>query len=168
MNLYELSNEYLSLMDDIEHGVLDEEAIEQAFASLEGELNTKIEHITIAIKNASADARAIDEEIKNLQDRKRSKENLSKRLTEYLSVMLQRMEMPKFETPKVLISFRKSEAVEVADEIAVINRLVDAGRMDLLSVKEPSLNKAEIKKVLKAGGEIPGVSLVTRNNIQIK
>lgn len=33
---------------------------------------------------------------------------------------------------------------------------------------DPEVNKTELKKLLKAGTEIPGAKLVTRNNMQIK
>jgi hypothetical protein len=68
----------------------------------------------------------------------------------------------KFETAKVAMSFRKSEAVEFdASYMADVP-------VEFLKLREPELDKTAVKKAIKAGEEIPGCALVTRQNLTIK
>ena len=78
-------------------------------------------------------------------------------MKEYLSKFLGGQ---KFKTPKVSISYRRSESVEVTD----ISKLDD----DYLKFAEPTVDKTKVKKALKAGTTLQGVVLVENQNIQIR
>ena len=69
----------------------------------------------------------------------------------------------KFTTPKVAVSWRKSEAVEIGMSFFS----TDANER-FLRYKEPDPDKAAIKAALKAGEEITGAELVTNLNMTIK
>lgn len=66
----------------------------------------------------------------------------------------------KFETARVKMTFRKSESLEVADDAII--------PAEFYKQKDPELNKADLKKAVKAGLEIDGVSIVEKQNLQIK
>ena len=66
----------------------------------------------------------------------------------------------KFKTPRVSISYRKSESVEVQD-ISKLNE-------EYLKFSDPEVDKTKVKKALKDGIELSGVVLVQNNNIQIR
>lgn len=130
----------------------------EALDALNMARDEKRENVALVIKNRAAEAAAIKEEIKNLQSRVKTLEKSVDWLKGYLSDDLAGQ---KFETRKVLITFRTSTAVEVADE-----KQVPAA---FKTVKESvAVNKAEIKKAIKAGQEVPGAALVERQNISIK
>ena len=78
-------------------------------------------------------------------------------LKRYISTYL---EGTAFESAKVKVSFRKSEAVEIMEGAVIPD--------EYLRFKEPEVNKADLKKAIKAGLTIGGVQLVESNNIQIK
>ena len=165
MKLYEIANDYIALMQAIENDELPEECIADTLEAIKGEIEIKADNIACLLKNTEAEIKAFKEEENRLAERREAKEKALKRLKIYLSDMLIRTNVMNVETVRNKISFRKSEVVEVDDSFfkwAIVNR------NDLLSFKEPSANKTEIKKALKGGQAIEGAKLVTNQNIQIK
>lgn len=151
--LYEIDEEILNCVD-IETGeIIDVERLGQ----LQLARDDKVEGIALWIKNLLSDASAIKEEEDKLAQRRKVNENKAKNLKEYLSKFLNGQ---KFKTPKVSISYRKSESVEVTD----LSKLDD----DYLKFAEPTVDKTKVKKALKAGTVLQGVSLVENQNIQIR
>ena len=122
----------------------------------------KIESICLWIKNLRAEASAIKDEEKNLADRYKAKMNKVDRLESYVSSNLQGKPL---ETSKVKVSWRKSESVEILNEDAVPERL-----LDIQVVRKPM--KSEIKKELKRaeaeGREVPWARLNVNNNMSLK
>ena len=160
MNLYEINNEILSLVDEETGEILDFERFEQ----LNMEKDKKTENIALWIKNLNADSDMLKKEIDNLKDRKNRAERKEEQLRKYLSYML---DGQPFETSKVACSFRKSTSVQVDDEQSFVNWAME-NRKDLLSFKQPTISKTDIKNCLKAGEIIEGAHLVENNNLQIK
>ncbi len=162
-SLYELDQAVLSVLDN--GLVFDEETgeiiwDEDNFEQLEGERKEKLESVALYIKSLDADALAIKTEEKKLADRRAVKERKAERLREYVSRSMQTFGDPKIETPRVALSFRKSQAVEIwdADEIPAI----------YLRQAAPTPDKAAIKKALRNGESISGASLAERQILQIK
>ena len=162
MRLYEINAELEKLIDPETGEIADIELFEQ----LGLERSTKIENIALWIKNLESDAESLQAEEKKLKARRVSAENNAERLHDFLSGMLTDGE--KFETPRVKLSWRKSESVKILipeeDFIAWAKKVND----DLLSYKEPTINKVEIKKRLNAGEAITAATLLQSNNLQIK
>ena len=73
----------------------------------------------------------------------------------------------KYKTDKVAISFRKSEQVQVSDEQAFMDWAMKDGD-SFLRYKEPEIDKAALKEAIKSGENIPYVTIVENNNIQIR
>ena len=151
--LYEIDEEILNCVDMETGEIIDVERLGQLQLARED----KVEGIALWIKNLLSDASAIKEEEDKLAQRRKVNENKAKNLKEYLSNFLNGQ---KFKTPKVSISYRKSESVEVAD----LSKLDD----DYLKFAEPTVDKTKVKKALKAGTVLQGVSLVENQNIQIR
>lgn len=166
MKLYEIANDYVALMQAIENDELPEEAVADTLEAISGELETKADNIACLLKNLDAECVAIKAEEARLAERRKAKENMHDRIKQYLSEVLQRTGIDKVETARNIITFRKSESVELDDdtffEWAVNNR------SDLLTYSAPKPNKTEIKKALKAGTEIVGAQIVSKQNIQVK
>jgi len=161
MNLYEITSEYLNILNNLE---VDEDGcivnIEE-FESIRDSFDSKTENLALFVKSLVSDAEAIKKEEETLYARRKAKENLAERLKLYMTDSFNRLEKTNFETPKCKVSFRKSESVNVID-------------MDLLpeSFKKVKTtidpDKTAIKNAIKSGSDIPGAVLETKQNIQIK
>lgn len=157
MNLYEIKQEFEKAIEecvDMETG----EIINPArLDELNMVLTDKRENVALYIKNLSAEVKAIDEEAKNLTNRKRVLNNKVEGLKKYLA---DNLEGHKFETAKVVVSFRKSEQLEINSTEHI--------PAEYLISQEPKIDKAALKKSIKQGAVINGVQIITKQNIQIK
>ena len=157
MTLYEIDKAIL----DFEFEV-DEESGEILNANELDELNLareqKIEGISLWIKNLEAEKEAVKHEKDNFADREK---RLGKKIESLKGYLTYALDGQKFSTPKVAVSFRKSESVHITDEYLI----PDEYKLFTV-VKKP--DKAVIKKALKDGKEIMGVELVEKQNISIK
>lgn len=124
--------------------------------ALQMERGEKIENVALWIKELEHEAKAIQEEEKTLAARRKVNENKIASLKGYLSMALSGQ---KFSTPRVKISWRKSEVVDILDEEKIPE--------EWYRVKK-EVARDKIKAVLKAGFEVPGTCLVENTNIQIK
>ena len=162
MKLYEINAQLAALLEQVdpETGELccDPEQLE-ALAMARDE---KLENLALYIKNADAEAKAIRDEEKALADRRRSLENRAGRAREFLELQLRG---EKFTTPKVAVSWRKSEAVELSMSFTP---WAMEHADDLLRYREPEPDKAAIKAAIKAGRDLTGAELVTRQSMQIR
>lgn len=152
-NLYEIDAQIMECVDFETGEIIDVERLE----ALQMEFDSKVEGIALWIKNLVAEEKMVKEEKDNLAARQKACENKAESLKKYLASALGG---EKFKTSKVSISYRKSKSVEVED----ITLLDD----DYLKFKEPEADKTKIKKALEEGISLEGVSLVEKNNIQIK
>ena len=118
----------------------------------------KIENIGLYIKNLEAEKEAVKHEKDNFADREK---RLGKKIDSLKRYLTYALDGQKFSTPKVAVSFRKSESVLVKDKY-----LIPDNYMNLSVVREP--NKTAIKNALKRGEEIMGVELLEKRNISIK
>lgn len=166
MKLYELTNDYLALLDAIDNGEIPEEAIADTLEAITASIEDKADNIACLLKTLDAECKAIKAEEERLAERRKSKEKSHERIKQYLSETLQRAGLDKIETARNRITFRKSETVEIADEVFI--KWAQMYRDDLLTYAEPKANKTEIKKALKSGAEITGAELRINQNIQIK
>lgn len=154
MTIFEIDDAILSCVDMETGEIIDEERLD----SLQMEREKKIENVALWQKQLTAEANAIAEEIKKLQARKQSAEKQAEKLKEYLSFHLSGA---KFSTPRVDITFRKSEAVVIDDQSAL-----EAFSPEFIKVTYTP-DKTKIKTALKNGG-VFGAHLETRQNIVIK
>ena len=155
MNIYEIEQAITDLVDTETGEITDFDALD----ALSMARDEKIENVALWIKNLVAESKAIREEEKALAERRRAAETKADSLQRYLDRIL---DGNKFSTPRVAISYRKSKAVQIADEDA----FVKAGAY--LILQEPKIDKKAISEALKNGTVIAGAELVERNNIQIK
>lgn len=152
-NLYEINAEILNCID-IETGeIVDELALE----ALEMEKAEKIENIALWIKNLNAKAKALKEEKDAFAAREKTANNQIKNLKKYLMCALNGQ---KFESTKVKIFYGSSESIEIENENVIPE--------EFLTPAKPTVNKTELKAAIKAGRNIPGVSIVSTPNLRMK
>lgn len=152
-NLYEINEEILACVDTETGEIIDEEKLQQ----LQMKFDEKVEGIACWIKNLLSDAVAIKAEKDVLAEREKACKNKAESLKRYLQSALGG---EKFKTAKVSISYRKSESVEIAEGAKVPE--------EYLKYSEPEVRKTDLKKAIKSGETFDGVSLIEKQNIQIK
>lgn len=158
--LYEINEQILRCVKDGDM-VVDTETGEVidavALDALQMARDEKLTNIGKWILDLKADAKAIREREISLAERRKAKENKAEQLMDYMNMILAGK---KFECADSKASYRKSQAVEVTDAEKI--------PAPYLIVQEPKVDKAGIKKALKAGEEVPGCKLVERNNLSIR
>lgn len=161
MTLWEIKQEIAALIDPETGEVIDFDAL----AALSMAREEKLENIACLIKNLRVEAEGINAEETALAGRRKAKEAKAARLKEWLA---RELAGDAFETARCAVSFRKSKAVEITDEGAVLAWLRDNGHQDAIKIKEPTVSKEELKKILAAGEKVGGADLIERQNISIK
>lgn len=142
---------------DPETGEVNDELYAQ-FEALEMERDAKIEGIACWAKNLTSDAAQLKAEAKAMQERAAAAEKKAESLKGYLAAALNGQ---KFETPRCVIGWRKSTAVQIAPDAAL-----PAEYLRTKTTVEP--DKTAIKAALVAGTAIDGCHLETRNNMTLK
>ena len=157
MNIYEIEQAILNLVDPETGEITDFEALDNLTIARD----EKIENVALWIKNLVAEAKAIREEEKSLAERRKAAENKAESLEKYLE---QTLSGEKFSTAKVAISYRKSTAVNIADE----ETFAKTACPTYLVYQPAEIDRKAISEALKNGAIIEGAELVERNNMQIK
>ncbi len=163
MNLYEITAELQTLFDTIieNDGEITPEQEEQLAVSREA-LTEKAESYCKAMANLNAEIDGLKAEEQRIAKRRRTEERLRDRLKENLKNAMQAVGESKMDAGTFRLSLRNSEAVEVDDSV-VVSSLPE----DLYTVKY-EVSKSACKDYLKSGGELEGVRLVQRQNLNIR
>lgn len=118
----------------------------------------KIEGISLWVKNLEAEKEAVKHEKDNFADREK---RLGKKIDSLKKYLTYALDGQRFSTPKVAVSFRKSESVLIKDAYLIPDEYCEF-------VVDRKPNKKNIKDALKKGKELMGVELVEKQNISIK
>lgn len=163
-SLYEINAELQEAINNMfleatesETGEVSQETADK-ISELQMAREEKIDNIGAYIKNLKSDVVALKAEIDNLKERMDSKKKKAEYLENYLSEILGG---EKFESPRVKISYRKSESVMIPD-MELLDEAYTKTKTEVVA------DKTAIKEALKAGEEVRGAFLETKNNIQIK
>ncbi|WP_304095678.1 siphovirus Gp157 family protein [Phascolarctobacterium succinatutens] len=163
MKLFDIDEKLAACVKLDESRVVDTESGEiidlEAIAALEMERDKKIENLGCWYKNLLADAEALKAQKNTFAEREKAAKAKAESLRGFL---IRYLNGKKFETAKVAMSFRKSEAVEF--DAKCIGDVPE----EFLKFKDPELDKVAVKKAIKAGETVPGCELVARQNLQIK
>ena len=163
MTLYEISENYLMLLDNL---TVDEETGEVLNADeldiIAGEFEDKAENYGLYIKNLTSMSEAINTEKKKLSDRQKAIDRKTEILTDRLAWAMQSVSRTKFETGRVAMSFRKFPPhVNIVDEKKLPEKFLRT-----TTTVEP--DKIAIKKELAEGNEVDGATLEYRQSLHIK
>lgn len=131
-----------------------------ALEALMLERDEKLEGLALYCKNCDAEAKAIREEEKALAERRRSLEAKAERAKGFLA---EQLAGEKFTTPKVAVSYRRSEQVEVS-----MSFFSEKANERFLRFKDPEADKTAIKAALKNGETVPGAEIVSKTNLVLK
>jgi len=161
LRLYEIADEYLKALDNIQVNEDGEIINMEDIESLKGEFDAKTEAVACYIKELKANADALKAEKEALDERMKSALKKADWLSGYLSDNMRLVGKTKFETPKCKLSFRKSSSVFIADE-----ELLDKAYMKEKITYTP--DKTAIKDAIKGGSIVVGAELIEKESLQIK
>ena len=116
----------------------------------------KIKNLALYYKNLMAEVNAYKSEKDYFAKRERVAKNKAESIKKFLNEFLAG---EKFESPKVNITYRKSESV-VIDDINKVDK-------QYLKYTEPAVDKVEAKKAIKSGVLLEGLHIEENQNIQI-
>lgn len=160
MKLYEIDKAIMDCVDNETGEIVDFEKLN----ALTMARDKKLEGVGIAIKNLTAEAKAIREEEKNLAERRRTLENKVEGYKQWLSDILNGN---RFETARIKCSFRKSSKVTVEEE-RFGAWAVCQDREELLIFSAPKPNKTKLKEALLSGENIPGAAIEETLSLSVK
>lgn len=158
MNLYTLTGAALELQNMLEIGEIDEEVYQDTLENLE--IDKKMENICAVIRNLEAEAIAFKEEKDRMAARQKTAENGIKRLKISLLNHMTVTNQNKVKAGLFNISVGRTEKVIVTDQEQIPK--------EYLIPQESKVDLATIKKLLKDGETINGVTIESNNHIRIR
>ena len=152
-SLYELTDDYLALLEMAEDPDIDEQAFADTLEGIDGALEDKAEGYAKVIRTLEGDAAACDAEAKRLSNKKQTIENNIRRMKAALQYAMQATGKTKFKTALFSFGIQKNPAAVVIDE-GYIENIPDR----FLIPQDPQIDKKAIKEALKAGEDLEGIA----------
>jgi len=153
--LYEIVQAHRELTRLAEVEELDEQAVADTLAGLEGDIQTKAQSVAAMVLNVEAWAQAADDAAKRLAERAAKMRKRSDWLRGYLYTNLKASGQTKVDSPEFTISIRKNPpAVQIADGIILPAKYLVTPPPAPPPAPRP--DKRAILDALKAGEQIEG------------
>lgn len=164
-NIYQLDQQFQSALDLFEQGfteVVDTESGEikslvEYMEELQATKQEKIDNLAKYVKNTTTFIADLKQAKKELDERIKAKQARLDNAMEYLKEVTNGK---KIETVDYVISYRKSEAVEIKEGASIPK--------EFLIPQEPKADKKALKKAMKNGAVFEGISLVEKVNMSVK
>ena len=153
MTLYELTEDYMNLLELAEDPDIDEQAFMDTLEGIDGALEDKAEGYAKVIRTLEGDAAACDAESKRLRNKKQAIERNIDRMKKALQYAMETTGKTKFKTPLFSFNIQKNTPSVVMDE-QYIENIPDR----FLIHKDPEINRAAIKSAIKAGEDVGGIA----------
>lgn len=162
MKLYEVNQAIEEIVDQLDFDadtgeVLSDEALLEQLAELQMERGRILEYLAKLVLNTKAQIGAIKEEEQRLRDRRHRMEHKVDRL---MAILDRECHGEKTDCGVATVCYRKTNRVEVMDEVDAYDWLCENGHNDCYRIPTPEINKTNVKRLLTAGAEIPGIALV--------
>ncbi|MCD8365242.1 MAG: siphovirus Gp157 family protein [Clostridiales bacterium] len=170
MKLYEIDQAIESIFDgmvDTETGEIltaSEELMEQ-LAALQMERDRILEYLAKLVLNTRAEAAALKEEETRLKSRR---ERLEKKESKLMDILDRECAGEKTNLGVATLCYRKTSHVDVADRDKAIRWLKRNKYSDCYRVKDPEVAKSEVKKLINAGINVPGCSVVEDRSCSLR
>jgi len=148
MTLYELTNDYMELLQMAEDPDIDEQAFLDTLEGIEGALEDKADGYAKVMRMLDGDAVTIKAEEDRLSTRRKTIENRIKHMKQSLQTMMELTGKTKFKTQLFSFNVQNNPASVVIDEPDVDNI-----PERFLKHKDPEIDRKAIKDAIKAGDE---------------
>lgn len=161
MKLYEISNEYQSILNnmyDPETGEVNKESMSKLNEITES-LDKKCVAVACYIENIKAECQAISDAKKRMSERESKFKRKLQNMKEYLLYNMEKSDIKKVSCSYFDISVHKNpDSVEIYDESIIP---LDYDKVEI----KKDIDK--MRKDLRNGIEIPGARLIQRKSVQI-
>lgn len=166
MNLFELTGEYLNLLELAEDPDTDPEVLADTMEGISGEIEDKADSYAYVINTINGDIDVVDAEIKRLQARKKTLSNNAESIKKNLYAAMITLDMRKLKTAKHTFSIAKNGGKIPV----VINEGVSAKEIpEAYRTVKYDFNKDAIREALEKGAFIPFAELGERGeSLRIK
>ncbi len=164
LTLYDLTRMQRCVLDGM--FAVDEETGE-VFAGAEGAealgeaLADKVDACACYLKEIEAEADAIRAEEERLAGRRRALRARAERFRDYMAICMQNARERRVETPRAVVSLRRTRAVEVYDFDALPEQFVNVKT-------ETKPDRRAIGDAIKAGREVPGARTIERDSLSVR
>jgi len=160
MKLYELSDAYIKLQQQLDNEDTDSEAIRKALEEIEDRVEEKLENIAKLIESLDAETKAIKGEEMRLRERRQSLERKIDSLKEYAQEELNRAGMRKVKSELFTIYTQQNpRSVKVVDKDQIPEELMVVSRRP---------DKKHILELIDSGQDIPGVEVEQSESLRIR
>ena len=158
MKLYELSNEYLEVLDLLSEE--DNVELNDLLLKIDEEIELKAENIGKVLKSLEGNVAALKDEEKRLSNRRRGIENNIKNLKSYLENEMIAVGKKKFKTDLFSFGIQKNPpSLDISSEDNIPEEYYELTR---------SLIRKDLLKDMKEGLVIDGVSLKQSESLRIR
>ena len=161
MTLYELTNDYMNLLELAEDPDIDEQAFMDTLEGIEGALEDKAEGYAKVIRTLEGDAAACDAESKRLRNKKQTIENNIKRMKTVLQYAMEITGKTKFKTALFSFGIQKNPASVVIDHAGMVPA-------SYWIPQPPELDKKAIKAYIKENGDVDWAHLEQTESLRIR
>ena len=151
--LYELTAEYLQLLEMAEDPDIDLQTLADTMDAIGGELEDKADGYAKVIRQLEYDEAAIDAEIKRLMSRKKTIFGNIEHMKDNLQAAMLATGKTKFKTALHSFNIQRNPPSVVVDELMVENI-----PEQYLIYQEPKINKKAILDDIKAGRDLSGIA----------
>ncbi|WP_270235322.1 siphovirus Gp157 family protein [Lacticaseibacillus suilingensis] len=158
--LYDLTDKFTSLQRLAEDGTVDPALIADTMESIEGDFEDKAVGCVKVYKSIDADVKEIDAEIKRLQERRSSFKNNANTIKQRLVQAMVETGHEHIKTPLFTIYTRRTVSVQAPEDP---NQLPQEFIKTTLAV-----NKADLKKALQFGRDVPNARLVENVSLGVR
>lgn len=157
MNLYELTQNYLQVLEMAENG----EDLADTLEALEDAIEVKAENTAKVIKQLEANAEMLANEARRLSERKSAIENNVRNLKSYLQDQLDKCGKTKIKGEIFTVALQNNpQSVDIINESLIPSAY--------FIQQEPKLDRKELLTHLKAGEEIAGVTIKQTKSLRIR
>lgn len=160
MKLYELTQNYLNLLNLLENPDVPKDMIENALEEAGGDITEKVENTVKVIKTLENEVEAHKKEIDRLTGNKRTLENRISYLKDNLEGNLRLVGVKEVKTGLFTVSIKKNpQSIKIIDLKAIPK--------DYIKTTE-TVDKVKLKEDLKNGFEINGATLERTESLKIR
>jgi hypothetical protein len=156
-SLYNLTNDFAAVVNQLEKTELDSEVLQDTLDSLQAPIEEKVENIVKYMKSLEALADAKKLEAKRLSDSASSDLKKVEWFKNYMADNLKKANITKLQAGIFSLGWRKGTEVVQIDETKTPT--ADEAPHLYLYQEPKFIGKTDLKKLIKEGKEIPGVSL---------
>lgn len=161
--LYELTGDYLKLLELGEDPETDPEVFKDTLEGLDGEIETKAEGYAKVIKQLEADAKMLDDEAKRLTARKKAAENNIACMKKSLENAMRACNKIKFKTELFSFGIQKNPpSVKFDDEH------LELIPIEYLIPQDPKVDKKRILEDLKSGAKFDWATMEQGESLRIR